>query len=364
MNRDKQNNQWPFLFVALLAIIAVFSLKTKQEAINQPTFNLSWKSATPFNIPRRALAAVAYQNHIYVLGGIDSQRRYVHTTEYARILPDGSLTTWQETSPLNEGRFYLAAAAINGYLYAIGGAIGAPGENNIPVATVEKAKINPDGSLGRWQLEKELTTARRGLTVNQYQNRIYALGGYNGVFLHSIEYTSVNPNGTLNDWTLSSQPSKVDRYIHSSAIAGNNLYLLAGHMKSSQTVSYGDVELSQIGDDGEISPWQIENTSLLTPRFIASAFTLGSYIYILAGHDGARRLNSVEFAPLDNDGAVGTWQLTAPLETARSGTATVTHQQRVYLLGGINQNKVLNSVETAIQRDDGNLGSFLAVSSN
>jgi len=361
MTTHNQNYQWPFLFVAFLAIIAVFLLKTKQEEINKPTFKLSWQSTTPFNVPRRALAAAIHNDYIYVLGGIDSQNHYVRTVEYSKILPDGNLSKWQETSPVNEGRFYLAAAAINGHLYAIGGAKGALGENNIPVATVEKAKINPDGSLGRWQFEKKLSTPRRGLTVNQHNNHLYALGGYNGIFLHSIEHTSVNADGTLNEWRLSPQESTVDRYIHSSAIANDNLYLLAGHMKNDQTVSYGDVELSKIENSGEIAPWRIENTTLLTPRFIASACTLGNYIYILAGHDGARRLSSVEFAPIGDKGDVGAWQHTSTLETPRSGTAAVTHNQRVYVLGGISQNNVLNSVETAIQTTDGNLGHFSEV---
>jgi len=358
MNRQSQNHLWPLLFVVLLAIIAIFSLKAKQDEIDKPIFVLGWQEAAPFIEPRRALAAATFNNYIYVLGGIDATNNYVRSVEYTKINANGSLNKWHKTSKLNEGRFYLAAAAINGYLFAIGGAIGALGENNIPVATVEKAKINPDGSLGPWTLTEELTTPRRGLTANQYDNRIYALGGYNGIFLHSVEHATVNDDGTLNKWQLSPQQSKIDRYIHSSAIAGNHLYLLAGHMKNDRTVSHGDVEVSRIADNGELSEWQVESTAPLTPRFIASAFSLGNYLYILAGHDGAKRLNSVEFAPINQNGDVGQWQLTAPLNSSRSGTAVITHNNRVYVLGGINQNKVLNSVETAIQSKDGNLGDF------
>ncbi len=358
MNTRNQNYLLPFLLISLLAIIAVFFLKAKQDETGKATFKLSWQNATPFIVPRRALAAVAYNNYLYVLGGIDAHNRYVHTVEYTKIHPDGDLSQWQKTTDLNEGRFYLAAAAVNGYLYAIGGARGALGENNIPVATVEKAKINPDGSLGIWEREQALTTPRRALTVNQRNNQIYALGGYNGIFLHSIEHTSVNADGTLDEWQLAPEQSKVDRYIHSSAISNDKLYLLAGHMKNGQTVSYGDVELSRLSTNGGLSPWQIENTTLLTPRFIATAFSLGDYVYIAAGHDGARRLSSVEYAPLDREGHVGNWRLTAPLGVPRSGTTAVTYNKRVYVLGGISQNSVLNSVEIATQAADGNLGHF------
>jgi len=362
MKRHKPNYLFPFLLVALFAIIAVFALKTKQDETGKPTieatFKQAWTEATPFNHPRRALAAVTYNNHLYVIGGIDASNHYVRTVEYTKINLDGQLNAWQTGTDLNEGRFYLAAAAINGFLYAIGGAKGALGEQNTPVATVEKAKINPDGSLGEWQIEQELTTPRRGLTVNQHNSHLYALGGYNGVFLHSIEHTTVNHDGTLNEWQLSPLQSEVDRYIHSSTISRDTLYLLAGHMKNSNTVSYGDVESSQLTATGALTPWRIENSRIVTPRFIASAFSLGDFIYIAAGHDGARRLGSVEVARIDATGRAGDWQEIAPLITPRSGTATATHNNRVYIVGGISQNRVLNSVESAIQTIDGKLGNL------
>lgn len=360
MNTHKPRYLLIFLTITIFAIIAVFSLKTKQESNTKRTFSKQWQSQTPLTYPRRALAATTYNGYIYVVGGIDANGRYVRAVEYTKINPDGTLAHWQEASLLNEGRFYLAATASKGYLYAIGGAKGLLGENNLPVSTVEKAKINADGSLGKWTQTSQLTTPRRGLTVNQFNNRIYALGGYNGLFLHSIEHTTINANGSLNEWQRSPEQSRVDRYIHSSALANNNLYLLAGHMQNSRSVSYGDVEMSQILPDGDISPWQIEKTTLLTSRFIANAFSLGNYLYILAGHDGARRLNSVEFAPLDRHGHVGTWKTTALLTIPRSGAAAVTYKNRIYLLGGISQNGVLDSVEAAVQQtSDGHLGQFI-----
>jgi len=358
MNTRNQTYLLPFLGITLLAIIAVFLLKTKQDSTDQKTFTTNWQSAASFITPRRALAAATYNNYLYVLGGIDELNQYVRTVEYSKINADGQLQQWQTTTRLNEGRFYLAAAAINGYLYAIGGAQGPLGGNNTPVATVEKAKINADGSLGSWEFAQSLTTARRALTVNQRNNNVYALGGYNGIFLHSIEYTTVKDDGSLTPWQLSTEQSKVDRYIHSSALANDNLYLLAGHMRNDQTVSYGDVELSRLTDSGKLSPWHVEATTLLTPRFIAAAFSLGDYLYILAGHDGAKRLNTVEFAPLDDKGHVGSWQHTASLTIPRSGAATATYRNKVYVLGGISEIGVLNSVEVATQAADGGLGHF------
>ena len=121
-------------------------------------------------------------------------------------------------------------------------------------------------------------------------------------------------------------------------------------------MSYGDVEMSHIDANGSLAPWEIEKTVLLTPRFIASSFAMNNYLYILGGHDGANRLSSVEYAALSTDGHVGHWELTTALPSGRDGSAVVTHNNSVYVLGGIDDNSVLNSVDMIQQVADGQLG--------
>ena len=128
----------------------------------------AWKAQPAFHLPRRALAAAASASHVYVLGGMDNDNHYVAQVEYAPIRADGSLGEWRFTSPLGEPRFYLAAAIVDDYLYAIGGANGQRGQDNIPSATVERAAIKDDGSLSPWQRVSYLTTPRRGLQAAVY----------------------------------------------------------------------------------------------------------------------------------------------------------------------------------------------------
>ena len=337
-------------FVAVLAFV-LFSGSAKAD----PAWISGWTTANSFQYPRRALAAVSVNNYLYVIGGINDNDDYVKSVEYARINPDGTLGVWKTTSSLNEGRFYLAAASVNGYLYALGGAIGPRGNDNQPIASVERAKINADGSLGQWQLEKPLTTPRRGLKIVKYRNTIYAIGGYNGIFLKSVERVTVNPDGSLGEWQLEKEESAIDRYIHSAAISGDHIYLLGGHVRNPQKVSYGDVEMTSIQSDGSLRPWQIEKTSLQIPRFIAVAFALNNYVYMLGGHDGRERMDSVEFARINARGHVGDWSFTAKLNMARSAAAVAAHDNTVYVLGGIADN-ALNSVEMTTQGRDGHLG--------
>ena len=317
----------------------------------------AWQAQPAFHLPRRALAAAASASHVYVLGGMDNDNHYVAQVEYAPIRADGSLGKWRFTSPLGEPRFYLAAAIVDNYLYAIGGANGQRGQDNIPSATVERAAIKDDGSLSPWQRVSYLTTPRRGLQAAVYGNHIYAIGGYDGVFLKSVERADVNPDGSLSEWRLDPEQAVVDRYIHSAAALGDKLYLLGGHEQNPEAVSYGDVEMSRIAGDGSLHPWEIQKTILKTPRFIAAAFAMHHFIYMLGGHDGRNRLRSVEMAPLDDQGRVGPWSFTTPLHAERSATALAVNGDRVYVFGGMGTGGALNTVEMAEQQPNGRLGS-------
>jgi len=383
MHNTKSNNQnqsylFPFLVILILIVVAILLVNRDNFTPVPAVFDASWTEMNRLVIPRRALAAVRVNNYIYVIGGIDKNGQYVKQTEFAKILPNGHLSAWHLTSSLNQGRFYLAAAASNGYIYAVGGGTGPTGSDNQPTDIVERAKIRHNGEIGAWNFVAALTTPRRGLKVVSYNNNLYALGGYNGVFLKSIEHTRVSESGILNAWIRSPEESLVDRYIHSAAIHENTMYLLGGHVQGQNKMSYGDIEKAIINPDSSIVPWSIEKTKLLIPRFIASAHFLNNYIYLLAGHNGGNRLNQVEFSRKNKSGKLSSWKLTSPLTYARSATAVVTvtvtknitntnnnnETSYIYVIGGMGETGPLNIVEMAMQFSDGQLGQKISYKKN
>lgn len=341
-----------------LAIASLSVLVWKTEKSLNQTWIPQWQKGSSFSIPRRALSAVASPTHLYVIGGIDNQGHYVREVEFAPILADGNLGQWQKSSPLNEGRFYLASVIVGQYLYALGGGTGSVGDNNQPTATVERSRIKNDGSLDNWEIVSYMQLPRRGLKAIVTNNRIYAIGGYSGIFLKSTEYASVNPDGQLSEWILDPQESHLDRYIHSASFLNGRIYLLGGHVQNSSQISYGDVESSRVSAVGALNPWQIETSKLLTARFIASSFALNKHLYILGGHNGGVRLKTVEFARVFKNGRISNWSHTTPLNTPRSAAATAVSGKYVYVLGGMGDTNALNSVEFATSSDSGQLGHF------
>lgn len=322
----------------------------------RPSWDYQWQEQPPLQTARRALAATASGDYLYALGGVDAVGQYVNTVEFAHVLSDGRLEPWQFTTPLPAGRIYHAAVVVQGDLYIAGGGQGELGDNNTPVASVEKAHILAAGQLGAWQSVSPLTTPRRGLQVVAYRDALYAIGGYNGSFLKSVERAQVSSQGALSAWQLEPAHAVVDRYIHSATQLGDALYLLGGHVQGSQRMSYGDVEMARIGEQGHVLTWSVEKTNLRAARFMAAAFALGQHLYMLGGHSGGNRLASVEFAPVERGAHVGLWRLTTALPIGRSATAVATHGADVYVLGGVSDAGLLNSVVRARADSHGHLG--------
>lgn len=344
--------------IGLLFILGMVLLIALNKQNDKPPADWidGWQELTSFKYPRRALATTATKHYLYVIGGVDEYNQYVHPVEYARILPNGKLGPWKETSALLEGRFYLASASHDGFLYALGGGGGKLGDDNVPLASVERAKINADGSLQAWQHHSYLSTPRRGLKATIINNRLYAIGGYNGQFLKSSEFIALSPGQQSGQWQLATELAQVDRYIHATATQGNRIYLLGGHVQNGGAMSYGDVESSTVKTNGQLAAWKIAPSHLLTARFIASAFAFDNYLYIVGGHDGVRRLASVEMAHISPGGKINTWTQLANLNHKRSATAVATSRQYIYIAGGMDDQGALRSVEMAQLGSHGKLG--------
>ncbi len=345
--------------LAALALIVggilVWSLNYSSAARNG-RWTEGWQSVSSFHTARRALAAATNGQYLYVIGGVDANGHYAKTVEYAGIRPDGSLGPWRPTSALGTGRIYLAAAYLNGYLYALGGGSGPLGSDNTPTALVERARVNADGSLGPWRKDAYMSSPRRGLKVVVYHNHLFAIGGYNGMFLRSTERADVGPDGHITAWTEEKQKSVLVRYIHSAARWRDRIYLLGGHVQSPVKMDYGDVESTALTPGDHLTPWTIEKTALETPRFVASAFAMGGYLYILGGHNETHRLRSVEYARIGAGGHVGPWRYNAPLPLERSATAVAVAGGTAYVLGGMGDGRILNNVVMARQGPRGQLG--------
>jgi hypothetical protein len=104
----------------------------------------SWSAQTALPATNQFHAMAAWNGYVYAIGG-DSNNVY-----YAQV-QNGQITSWNATTPIPPGvtaivsRGFMCAAAIDGFLYILGGF------NGVALSIVNYASINPDGSLGAWQ---------------------------------------------------------------------------------------------------------------------------------------------------------------------------------------------------------------------
>lgn len=309
-----------------------------------------WHMVGSMEKQRMAAATVLVGDTIYVLGG-SNEGGYIPDCEWSRVKESGNIGGWSKGHSLNTSRGYSAAVYYNGYLYVLGGAYGKHGGKLLN--TVERARIKPDGSIGRWRLEEHaMFNARRGTTAVVMGGYLYAIGGYNGEFLDTVERARINKDGTLGSWDIVSITNE-RRYIHSTAVNGSHIYVMGGHHRASGG-AIAAVEYASMDSDGELNEWQ-SSAPLNKARYGAAAFSAGGYIYVIGGFDGSA-LDSIERAPIGKDGVPGKWETLTPLSIPRNSPSVLVHDEHVFVIGGADSmGHSLSTIEAVIIDENGEL---------
>lgn len=179
-------------------------------------------------------AAVSQGNYIYVLGGYMPGQGWIFldSIERAYVFPDGTVGNWQAIETLPSPRTGLSAVVANGYLYILGGLYCPPSSDCIYYDDVERAPINPDGTLGAWEVVTSLTTPRVYFASVATRGYIFALGGWKLIgstayYLNSVERAVIHSDGTLGKWqTVNAMGTS--RAWHAAAVVFPHLYALGG----------------------------------------------------------------------------------------------------------------------------------------
>src|SRR6266446_5530728 len=175
---------------------------------------VAWTATTglPVGLSGHAVAAATLPGTtptsvVYVAGGADSTDVPRDSVLYATVSNSGTVGAWTKTTVLPAPVAFAAAVVAtptnsqvtgSSYLYVIGGdstasgkpvatvrvgTLGAGGaaSGNVPVATVYRAAIMSDGTLGAWQALASLPFARSYFGFGVNGTFLYALGGDSGV---------------------------------------------------------------------------------------------------------------------------------------------------------------------------------------
>lgn len=269
---------------------------------------------------------------------------------------DAYMSSWSETTPLTEGRVEFAAVATTGNLYVIGGATGSGG---MAVNSVLRASIGADGQIGAWQSTSPLNIARcmfRAVTSGQY---IYAIGGGMGVGFpteSSIERSTINPDGSLGPWEIIGNLPEI-RFNAAAVIANDYLYVMDGWASWSSNNPPPDTIRAQITAGG-IGPWVPVAATAGRSEY---AVSWGSFVFVL-NDDG-----SIERSAVHNDGSLDAWAYVPATQDNHANGGLAVFNGGLVALGGLGgaypDQYGRNSVERAAIQPDGSLGAWERASS-
>jgi len=360
-----------YLSILLLAFIAPsitfgagIAKSSSMQSEGKNNWIAGWKETSSMLQVRTGAAIYHSNNYIYMIGGLGledkkmqqgakRQPAYLRTSEYARVNPDGSLSNWKPGPSLNVERGYFAVAQHGNYLYAVGGGRGQNGKELL--ATVERAEIKKDGTLGVWTMEKSIMNIpRRCVKLTVIDNTIYAFGGYGGILLDTVEQADINPDGTVDEWLVSNDPMLVARYVHGKVKIDNGVYNVGGHSKAGGS-GIADVGWSKTDEDGFFLPWE-KTSPLQTGRYALAAITHDGYVYAIGGLTGATHLKTVERSKIIKEGELSSWTYTTPTPTVVGGANAVVINDKVYLLGGSDGLAYLRNVFYADFNKQGDIG--------
>jgi N-acetylneuraminic acid mutarotase len=297
-----------FAGLLLCAVLASFTTAPVAQSKGQ------WVAKAPATLKRTEVAAAAVRGKIYVVGGFQQGLSFVTPAveEY-----DPATDTWQERAPLPSGLHHAGIGVVNERLFVIGGFERSLFSIWSPVTSVYEY----DPAADRWTARKPMPTPRGALAVAALDGKLHAVGGYNrdgNTGAHEVY------DPATDSWSARA-PMPTARDHHASAALNGRLYATGGRLNRQYSQNLGVTEEYDPATDR----WT-RKADLPTPRSGITAAVVKDRIYILGGEapSGTFRENEA-YHPASNS-----WEALAPMPTARHGLGSAAVDGRIYVISG------------------------------
>lgn len=285
----------------------------------------SWATTSGTAAPRPEGTAVSANGYMYLIGGFDGSATY-DSVYYAKILADGSLDTWQATTSLPQERAFHGSIVANGYLYVIGG----DDSSNVATDTVYYARLKTDGTVGSWQTTTVLSNPRSDFGIATSNGYVYVVGGLDdtGASNNSVLYAKLKTDGTIGNWiATNSLSSSLSR--HSTVVASGYIYAIGGYDGFLARVT-DEVEYAKLNIDGTVDSWQVNPNDLPSGIYYNPSAVANGYLY-------TEQAGFLHYAKLNTDGSTGTFATASNTTGAAGEGSMVVVNGRIYYVGAWNE---------------------------
>jgi N-acetylneuraminic acid mutarotase len=296
---------------ALLIWIALAPMALAPVARAAPSDPGRWERRAQAGVVRSEVAATVLGDRIYVVGGLTSAGPTDAVEEY-----DPVADRWRTLPPLPQRVHHPAAASWNGRVYVMGGFTAQGLSIWHSIASVYEY----DPATERWRSRTAMPTARGALASVVIGDRVFAVGGTNGVDTGALE--AYDPRA--DTWTAL-RPMPTPRN-HIAAVAmGSKLYVFGGRAARVR----GNLGVTEIYDPSR-DRWEA-GAAMLTPRSGIGAAVVMGKAYVMGGELGRPDTypENEEYDPVSN-----VWTPRADMPTPRHGLGVVPLDGRIFALSG------------------------------
>ena len=200
---------------------------------------------------------------IYAIGGNDvngATPNSLASVEVARVGLDGQLGAFTAARSLPAPVHGASATVFRGYLFVAGGA----GSDNVARASVYRAKINADGSLGIWEAQPALPHPAQFGALANLGPYLYYVGGDSGTVAPEAATMSGNEssnvylarvnvrNGVIPSWSLTTAMGKA-RSKEGAVVAGGSVFATSGLYSGAAGSS--ENSFASLNADGTLAAW-------------------------------------------------------------------------------------------------------------
>ncbi|MEB3204783.1 MAG: hypothetical protein VKP57_08785 [Candidatus Sericytochromatia bacterium] len=327
----------------------------------------AFTSSQTMGTTRAYPAAVVIGDYVYVFGG-ESGGTPRNTIERAPIDATGNLTGGFSTvtGTLVTARSRTMPLIFGGRIYLIGGR-GPAG----PLASVESAPVNADGSIGSFSTSAvTLQAAREGAYGQFLGTRFIVIGGRTtgNTLLNTVESSTLGVGGPANFATVSGITLRSARAEFGAVVNGDGMHVIGGTAASG---TLGNAEFTSVNQTGNLSTFSA-GTATFTPRFGNGAAVLGASVNVFGGcganivsgggcsSDGSI-LSTIERATIDSSGALGSFASSGALDYGRVNFSSGVLGTNLWIFAGGLPATAPNNAPKVIKapvNDDGSIGTF------
>ncbi len=308
------------LLVAFLGWFFLIALPELTKSAQNGSDQGIWRTAAPMPTKRTEVAAAAVDGKIYVVGGFEkpslgNMMNFAITPSVEMY--DPLIDRWTAKAPLPVGLHHVGIGVVGGRLYVIGGYTKSGLSVWNPVATVNAY----DPATDRWTERASMPTVRGALSVTEHEGKLYAIGGYDRQG-NNAQVEVYDP--LRNVWTTGASLPTPRDHLATATVAGK-IYAIGGRVNGDYVRNLAVTERY----DPTTDRWT-RVSDLPTARSGITTAVAEGIIYVMGGEGSGGTFNQNEaYDPVGDR-----WQGMAPLPTARHGLGSAVIQGRIYVISG------------------------------